>query len=367
MDAFEKKNDLKQRLKFNLGLDSQGSVFVKRTALIGLGMVAGTYADAIRKSDKVNLHSVFSRGLDSKEKFLLAFPDVCDRTASSIEEIANNPDIDFVILATPPNARREIVETLSAAQMPILMEKPVERSFEQAEDLVDLCEDANCPLGIMLQHRARPVVSQLRERLEELGHLVAVEANVPWWRPQSYYDGPGRGSYERDGGGVLISQAIHTLDLMLSLTSPVSEVTAMCATTSTHDMESEDFVVAGLAFSNGAVGQVFASTASFPGRGETITLHGSNGSARLEAGTVTLDWRSGASETLGEKAASGAGADPMAFTSDWHLTVIEDFADSITSGREPMISGRDALQVHALISAIDTASRTGRRITLGRH
>jgi len=195
---------------------------------------------------------------------------------------------------------------------------------------------------------------------------VAVEVNVPWWRPQSYYDEPGRGTYDRDGGGVLISQAIHTLDLMLSLTGAVAEVTAMCSTTSTHEMESEDFVVAGLAFANGAVGQVFASTASFPGRGETITLHGSEGTARLEAGVVQLEWRDGRSETIGEAAASGAGADPMAFTSDWHQTVIEDFAEAITDDRAPMITGWDALQVHALISAIEAAGRTGQRLTLGR-
>lgn len=339
---------------------------MKQAALIGLGMVAETYADAIRNSQTVALHSIYSRSLESQEKFLLTYPDVCDHIASDIEEIANDPDIDFAILATPPNARREIVETLTKAQKPILMEKPVERSLEQAEELVSLCEDHGCPLGIMLQHRARPVVAELQGRLESLGHLVAVEVNVPWWRPQAYYNEPGRGSYERDGGGVLISQAIHTLDLMLSLTAPVSEVTAMCATTSTHDMESEDFVVAGLAFSNGAVGQVFASTASYPGRGETITLHGSEGSARLEAGIVTLDWRDGRRETIGETAASGAGADPMAFTSDWHRTVIEDFADALTKDRAPMVTGREALQVHALISAIDTASRTGHRITLGR-
>ncbi|MEO0943594.1 MAG: Gfo/Idh/MocA family oxidoreductase [Pseudomonadota bacterium] len=340
---------------------------MKHSALIGLGMVADTYADAFRNSQRVAMHSIFARSLHSQEKFLLAYPDVCDRIATSVDAIARDPEIDFVILATPPNARREIVETLAKAQVPILMEKPVERSLEKADDLVSLCDDLGCHLGIMLQHRARPVVGQLRERLDELGHLVAVEVNVPWWRPQSYYDEPGRGTYERDGGGVLINQAIHTLDLMLSLTAPVSEVTAMSATTSTHDMESEDFVVAGLAFSNGAVGQVFASTASFPGRGETIILHGSNGSARLEAGVVTLDWRNGSSETIGEAAASGAGADPMAFTSDWHRTVIEDFADSLDEDRAPMVTGWEALQVHALISAIDTASRTGQRITLGRN
>ncbi len=329
-------------------------------------MVAKTYADAIANTEHVTLGLVFARRETARDAFLAEHPSLGASSAASIDEIANDPSVDFVIVATPPNARREIVEAMGTARKPILMEKPVERSLDLAEEIVEICEDLGSPLGIVLQHRARPAVEALRDRLDDLGTLIAVEVSVPWWRPQAYYDEPGRGTYERDGGGVLINQAIHTLDLMLSLTAPVSEVTAMCATTAAHEMESEDFVVAGLAFSNGAVGQVFASTASFPGQSETIVLHGTEGSARLEAGAVTLDWRNGESETIGESTASGAGADPMAFTSDWHRTVIEDFAEALDDNRPPLVTGRDALQVHALIAAIETAGRTGQRITIGR-
>lgn len=337
---------------------------MKRAALIGLGMVSDTYADAIAKSNAVELSSVFARSSDTRRGFIDKHPDLGASGAWSVEEIAVDPDIDFVILTTPPNARRDIVETLADAGKPILMEKPVERTLEAATHLVELCEKKSVPLGIMLQHRARPVVANLRGRLEDLGHLVAVEVNVPWWRPQSYYDEPGRGTYARDGGGVLISQAIHTLDLMLSLTGAVEAVTAMCATTAFHEMEAEDFVVAGLSFENGAVGQVFATTASFPGRGETITLHCRFGSARLEAGVVTFDYQDGRSETVGQSASSGAGADPMAFTSDWHRSVIEDFANSLAEKRPPMVTGRSALNVHRLITAIEHAGSSGTHVFL---
>lgn len=155
---------------------------------------------------------------------------------------------------------------------------------------------------------------------------------------------------------------------MLSLTGPlagpVTEVMAMVATTGHHRMEAEDFVTAGLRFLNGAVGQVFASTASFPGRGETITLHFRAGSARLEAGMVRIDWLDGRSEVLGQAADSGAGADPMAFTSDWHRAVIEDFADGLRAGRPPLVPGRAALEVHGLIAAIEVSGRTGRHVSL---
>ena len=334
-----------------------------KCALIGLGMVSKTYGDAIANCETVDLTLVYARSPDAREAFLSDWPQLNARAASGVDEIAAS-DVDFVILTTPPNARSEIVETLAAAGKPILMEKPVERTLEAATALVERCEAAGVPLGIMLQHRARPVVADLRAVIGDLGPLRMAEVNVPWWRPQAYYDEPGRGTYARDGGGVMISQAIHTMDLMLSLTGPVAEVSAMSATTGFHDMESEDFVCAGLRFANGAVGQLFATTASFPGRGETVTLHFAEGSAHLEAGQLKIDRRDGTSEVLGQAATSGAGADPMAFTSDWHRFVIEDFAQSLTDKRAPLVPGRDALEVHRLIAALEKAGRTGTTVSL---
>ncbi|MEM1235952.1 MAG: Gfo/Idh/MocA family oxidoreductase [Pseudomonadota bacterium] len=332
-----------------------------KAALIGLGMVSKTYGDAIANSSDVGLASVYARSAEGRDAFLKEWPSLGATSAESIEAIAEDPEVDFAILTTPPNARAEIVEVLAAAGKPILMEKPVERTLGAATALVETCEKAGVPLGIMLQHRARPVVADLLQRLPELGDLYAVEINVPWWRPQAYYDEPGRGTYDRDGGGVMISQAIHTLDLALSITGPVAAVTAMSAKTRFHDMEAEDFVCAGLEFANGAVGQLFASTASFPGSGETITFHFKDGSARLEAGEVQITRQDGRSETIGAKAASGAGADPMAFTSDWHRYVIEDFAQAVSTGRAPLVTGRDALMVHGLIAALEASAASGQR------
>jgi len=336
-----------------------------KTALIGLGMVAGTYGDAIRNSAGISLASVYARSPDARDAFLADWPDLGAIAATSIDAIADDPDIEFVILATPPNARADIVARLAEAGKPVLMEKPVERTLAAAAALVETCEAAKIPLGIMLQHRARPAATDLQLQIAGLGDLLAVEINVPWWRPQSYYDAPGRGSYDRDGGGVLISQAIHTLDLAMSLAGPVHQVSALAATTGFHNMESEDFVCAGLRFECGAVGQLFASTASFPGRGETITLHHRHGSAHLEAGMVRIDRQDGTCEVIGQAASSGAGADPMAFTSDWHRFVIEDFAAAIRDRRPPLVSGREALGVHRLIAALELSAKSGSPVALG--
>ena len=336
-----------------------------RAALIGLGMVSRTYGDAIRNSEKVALKSVYARSEASRAKFLSDWPDLGAVAAPSVEEIAADPEIDFVMLTTPPNARLEIVEVLARAGKPILMEKPVERTLADATRIVEICEAAGVPLGIMFQHRARECVVELRMQDYQMGETpFMVEVNVPWWRDQAYYDEPGRGSYARDGGGVLISQAIHTLDLMLSLLSPVTEVTAMAGTTAAHQMEAEDFVSAGLRFEDGTLGQLFATTSSFPGRGETITLHYPSASIHLEAGTLRIDRRDGTSEVIGEAAASGDGADPMAFTSDWHRWMIEDFAEALTQGIKPCAPGREALAVHRLIDALERAAKAGACVRL---
>lgn len=325
-----------------------------KAAMIGLGMVSGTYADAFAKTSAAELTLIYSRTPERRRAYLDKWPGPDE--AESAHQIAAS-DVDFVVLTTPPNARMEVVEILADAGKPILMEKPVERSLSAATALVELCESRSVPLGIMLQHRARPIVRDLRTTMAGLGPMFAAEVNVPWWRPQSYYDEPGRGTYDRDGGGVLISQAIHTLDLMLSLTGPVAEVTAMTATTGFHAMESEDFVCAGLRFENGTVGNLFASTASYPGSGETITLHFEGGSARMDAGELVITRKDGTREAFGKSAASGAGTDPMAFTSDWHRLVIEDFSEAIAEGRAPLATGRSALSVHRLIAALEESGR----------
>ncbi len=336
-------------------------------AMVGLGMVSPTYAAALEGlSDRISLRGVMASSPESAARWIERHPGLTTRAYASAEEIAEDDAVAFVILATPPNARESFVETLAAAGKPILMEKPVERTLDAAERLCEIAEAHGVSLGVMLNHRARPAAIALRDRIADgaFGALLTVEVSIPWWRPQSYYVEPGRGTYARDGGGVLISQAIHTLDLMLSFTGPVAEAIALVATTGFHRMEAEDFVSAGLRFRNSAVGSVFATTASYPGRGETITLGFAKATARLDTNMLTLDWLDGRSETIGQATASGSGADPMAFTSDWHRDMIADFADALAEGRPPRVPCREALGVHRLIAALEESGAAGRHVVL---
>ena len=344
---------------------------IKTCVIVGAGMVAKTHVLACAASpEKIRLKAIVDGG-SGRAKALAA--EAAKHTGhhvavyASIEEAARDGDVDFAIIATPPNARADIVGPLAKAGKHILLEKPVARNTREAADLVALCRDAGVTLGIIFQHRMRAASQKARELVASgtLGELGLCEISVPWWRTQAYYDEPGRGTLARDGGGVLISQAIHTIDLALSLAGPVARVQAMAATTRFHKMETEDYVSAGLRFKNGAAGSLVASTASFPGAPESILLHFDKASLRLASGPLHVDWRDGRQETFGGAASgTGGGADPMAFTHEWHQGVFDDFVDAISSGRPPVVTGEAALLSHRLIDAIINSAETGKEVEL---
>lgn len=337
-----------------------------KVALIGLGMVAGTHVSAISDSSEVQLHGVLGRRRETTRNFAAKVQDETNEPVKGYERLADltaDREVDFVVLATPPNVRLDIVSELVSAGKPILMEKPIERTWHAARNLVNLCAQSRVPLGIVLQHRARAASIALKNAIEQgdLGEIASAEIRVPWWREQSYYDEPGRGTYDRDGGGVMISQAIHTLDLALWLLGPFKSVQAFMCRTPLHDLEAEDWAGALFETMGGAVGTLNASTAAYPGTGESITLHGTRGSAHLADGVCRLVQRGKQTVEYGQSAATGSGADPMAFTHAWHQTIIDDFAKSLIEKRPPLASGQSALAAQAVIHAMTIASQSGQR------
>lgn len=333
--------------------------------VVGAGMASKPHAMALQTlSGTVAVRGVFRRDAAQRRSFCTeyGFPE-----ADSLEALLEDPTVHALLVLTPPNARELIVAAAAAAGKHVLMEKPVERTTAGAERIVETCEAAGVRLGVIFQHRFRAGSRQLARLLQEgsLGAVQAVHLDVPWWRPQSYYNQPGRGTLAQDGGGVLLTQAIHSLDLMLSLCGPVERVAAIAATTGLHQMETEDFVGAGLRFVSGAPGSLMATTAFYPGGAERLVLGCARATATLAAGTLTLDWQDGRHEVHGEPPnASGGGADPMAFPFDWHQAQIAEFVDAARAGRDPLSNGRTALRVHRLIDALLASSREGRQVAV---
>ena len=336
-----------------------------RLAIIGLGMAVTPHAKSLLDlADRVEVAAAFSPTEARRRAFAERFP---FRLADDLDAILADPSIDAVAILTPPNTHLELVRRAAAAGKHVLLEKPLEVTLDRAEALVAACRDAGVTLGIMLQHRFRPAGQALRARLGDggLGRIVACNTSIPLWRPQSYYDEPGRGTRARDGGGVLLTQGIHTLDLMLSLAGPVAEVTGYAITSPLHRMETEDLVAAAVRYASGALGTIDATTAAYPGFPERIALVCEHGTASL-AGTE-LEIRQPGRETFRMEADAtpgGTGADPMAFPHDYHRALIVDFLDALGAGRAPAVDGEAALRVHRLIDALLASAEAGRPVRL---
>jgi len=336
-----------------------------RIAIIGLGMAVAPHAKSFADlKDRVEVASGFSPTEARRRTFAdkYKFP-----VSGDLDAIWADESIDCVAILTPPNSHRDLVLAAAKAGKHVLLEKPLEISTARAEDMVKACRDAKVKFGVVLQHRFRPPGLKLREilRAGELGKIVGCSAIIPVWRPQKYYDEPGRGTKARDGGGVLITQGIHTLDLMLSLVGNVSEVFAYATTTPVHRMETEDLVGAAVKYEGGAIGVIQATTAAYPGFPERIEIIGEKGTAAILGTELKVAFHDGrVVEIKSDASEGGTGADPMAFPHDYHRSLIADFLDAIDKNREPVISGQEALRVHRLIDALLQSAATGKTATV---
>ena len=322
-----------------------------RLGIVGLGMAVTPHAKSLLDlKDRAEVAYAFSPSAARRDKFASQFKfPLCDR----LETILEDRSVGAVLILTPPNTHLELVRRFASAKKHVLLEKPLEISTSNAEALVGTCKTAGVKLGVVLQHRFRPAAEKLREVLSDLGRIVSASAMIPTWRPQSYYDQPGRGTKARDGGGVLLTQGIHTLDLFLSFTGEAAEVKSFITTTPVHRMETEDLACAAVRFKSGALGVVHATTAAYPGFPERIELIGTAGAALLYGTSLNVQFMNGKSiDFRTESGGGGTGADPMAFPHDWHRGVLADFLDAIEHDREPRISGAEGLKVHRFIDQL---------------
>lgn len=336
-----------------------------RIALVGLGMAVTPHARGLMDlSDRVEVVHAFSPSETRRRSFAERFP---FPLAASLDDVLGDPSVEAVLVITPANTHRDVAIRCAQAGKHVLLEKPLEITTQRAEQLVSACRDAGVKLGVVLQHRFRPAGMKLAALLQagELGSIIGCSTVIRLWRPQGYYDEPGRGTFARDGGGVLISQGIHTLDLMLSLAGPIAEVTGYSTTTPVHRMETEDMVCSAARFANGAFGTIDATTAAYPGFLERIELACEKGTAVLAGTSLLVQFQDGRRvEMESDKSAGGTGADPMDFPHDYHRAVMADFIDSIQTGREPKVTGEEALRVHRLIDALLETGRAGKPVAV---
>jgi predicted dehydrogenase len=321
-------------------------------AVIGLGNALAPHAKAILDlNDRVRVVHAVARNAGQRRAAAEThgFP-TSDDPAAAISD----PRVDAVLILTPTNAHLEIAEAAFAAGKHVLCEKPLETTVERAERLVAAARRADRRLAVMLQLRFRDASRRLKQLLEAgaLGEIQAATMTVPWWRPQSYYDEPGRGVKARDGGGVLLIQAIHTLDLFRWFVGISSVEAAMVRTTSLHRMETEDYATALVRLGNGAPGTIVATVAAFPGGAEQIMVIGAKGTARMDGSNLRVSFLDGTEDVVRDTGGSGSGSGFMTFSHEPHKAVISDFLYAIEEGRDPAISGEEALATQRAIDAI---------------
>lgn len=321
-------------------------------ALVGLGAASQPHLRSLQDlSERIDLRYAVTRHPHPERIRPYTGP---VRVISELDEALRDPQVQAVIVATPPATHLAICQQCFAAGKHVLLEKPLELDQQRSAQLVEAAQQSGLHLGVVLQHRFREASVVLQQLITQgrLGEVQAASVRVPWWRSQAYYNELGRGTLARDGGGVLLTQAIHTLNLFQALVGVQSVKAATVRQTRLHQMETEDHVSALLVLGNGAPGDLMATTAMYPGYPETIEVIGTLGSARLSGASLEVNFLTQETLTVTSEGGTGSGANMMDFSHQPHKDLLTDFIDAIASNRPPRVTGADALSTHALIDEL---------------
>ncbi len=335
-----------------------------RVGIIGTGAIAGKHAQAY-KNIGYRVAVCTDVNADRGREFAGIFG---AEFVPSAEQLCRHPEVDFVDVCTLPNYRLPAVELCAENGKHVLVQKPMAIELETARQMILLSRDAGIQLGVVSQHRFDDSVLFLKRAIAEgrLGRILEADAYVKWYRSAEYYAPPIKGSWAGEGGGALINQAIHQVDILLHLIGAVDEVFARWQLGALHKIESEDSLNALLHYSSGALGVIQAATSFWPGYPERIEIHGTKGSAIITGDQLTA-WDvqddSGEAAPLAHLAATGA-SDPMAIS----LLTIErqllDFGESCQTGRPPACSSMDGFRALQLVRSIYTSCAEARKVEI---
>lgn len=326
--------------------------------IIGAGNIAPVHATAIQNIKDVELVAVAANHLERAQALTSQFGGVAYR---DYKELLSQSDVDIVTLCVPHFLHAPLTLEAAAAGKHVICEKPMAISLAECDTMIAACNKAHVNLGIIFQGRFEPLAIKLKKAIDsgELGRLLWVSANVFWHRTDAYYDSaPWRGTWASEGGGVLINQAIHALDLLLWLTGTPTRVIGKIQTLN-HQIEVEDCAMAMLEYANGQMGIIQATTVAIPGFPERIEIYGSEGSAIYHKGQGQLEWHfNDASRNHVDKVeASSGAAQPMDITAAAHTAQFKDFVEAVLEHRAPSVDGKAGRSSIELIEAIYRSSR----------
>ena len=326
--------------------------------LVGAGMIGKVHAEAIQAIPGARLVAVCGRDASKTGEFAARY----GATAySDYDAMLAHPGLHVVNVCMPSGLHAEQGMAAARAGKHVLVEKPIETTLEKADALIAACDAAQVKLGVIFQSRFLPAVRRIKQALDEnrLGKLMVCDAVVKWYRAPDYYADSWHGTMALDGGGALINQAIHTVDLLRWFAGPVAEAFAFRNALRYPHIEAEDTLVGSLRFANGALGVVQATTSVKPGFKRRVELSGERGTIILDGDAISVwDIDGEASAASNDAQLTDGSANPAAISNEGHRLQIEDMVRAISDHRAPLLDGREGRKSLEVVMALYEAANT---------
>lgn len=338
-----------------------------RIAIVGSGLIGRVHAKAISKIDNVKLVAVSSRSQSSAAALATDFG--CNYY-TDYRRMFEKERVDLVSVCTPSGTRIDVCDAAVSNGINILVEKPLDITAERCRTIIEMCESAGVKLGTVFQMRFQPAFQRVREAVlaGKFGRLILGNAKTICYRSQEYYDQGGwRGTWEQDGGGALMNQGIHTVDVLRWIMGDVNAVSAYAAHL-THDIEVEDTVSASVKFANGAFGSIQATTSVGRGIDKQIEIYGEKGTVIIDGANITtwdFEEETDFDPSKEKKKELVSSARSPVIEDVWgHQQQITDMVNAIRSNAEPVITGEDGLRATQIVEAIYRSAKTGKQIVI---
>jgi len=327
--------------------------------IIGLGAIAGIHAKAIKDIENAEITAVFDTAPGRASDFAKLYG---GKPYEDFTAFLSDTDTDFVTITTPSGLHQDVSIAAAKAGKHLIVEKPLEITTERCQKIIAAAAENKVLLSGIFQNRFFNASQKIYEALVKgrFGKLILCNAYVKWFRSQEYYDsGIWRGTKEFDGGGALMNQAIHALDLLLWIGGDIREVSAFSSTLAHERIDVEDVLVSTLKFENGALGTIEATTAAWPGSSKRIEILGTAGTAIMEEEKI-IRWDFAKEEPgdeeiknqIGGTASAGGSSDPMGISYEGHKRQFEDCIKALETGSKLLIDGETAAKTVTLVEAI---------------
>jgi Predicted dehydrogenases and related proteins len=337
-------------------------------AIIGAGMIGFKHAQVLSGMQRAQLVAVYDHRMENAQRLAEQFN--CD-AYQNLEELLKREDIQIICICSPSGLHGQQAILCADAGKHVLIEKPMDIKWEQVQRMIAACRRNQVKLGVISQHRFHPDIIKVKMMINQgqLGNIIAGNASINWYRNQEYYDSASwRGTKRWDGGGALMNQGIHTIDLLQYLAGPVSSVYAQCRTAGHDRIEVEDVAAITLQYEHGAVGTLFATTCAYPGLHTRIELIGTKGTIILEDNELQCIHLSDdpASSYISPSSSSlnQGQLGPQDTMGETHRDQLEDFLNAIEQDREHAVNGEEGAKPLGIVIASYLSSDAGRPVQI---